>query len=160
MTTRSANSAIGASGSRLTATIVLGGLHPDLVLDRAGDAEREVELRLDDLAGLADLLGVRDPARVDGRARRADRAAERLRELLDELEAVRAADAAAARDDDPGLLDRERRRPASSTRSTILTCGQRQLAVGASPVSTVAGGRRRLGGHDVRADRDDPLLAR
>ena len=76
------------------------------MLDRAADPEREVELRLDDLAGLADLLGVRDPARVDGRPRRPDRATERLRELLDELEAVRAPDAAAARDDDPRLLDR------------------------------------------------------
>ena len=76
------------------------------MLDRAADPEREVELGLDDLAGLADLLGVRDPAGVDGRPRRPDRAAERLRELLDELEALRAADAAAAGDDDPGLLDR------------------------------------------------------
>ncbi len=84
----------------------LGRLHPDLVLDRAADPEREVQLRLDDLAGLADLLGVRDPAGVDGRARRPDGAAERLRELLDEAEALRAADAATAGDDDPGLLDR------------------------------------------------------
>ena len=74
----------------------LGRLHPDLVLDRAADPEREVELRLHDLAGLADLLGVRDPAGVDRRARRTDRAAERLGELLDELEALRPADAAAA----------------------------------------------------------------
>ena len=59
----------GASGSRLTATIVPGRLHPDLVLDRAADPEREVELGLDDLAGLADLLAVRDPAR--NRPRRA-----------------------------------------------------------------------------------------
>ena len=110
MTTRSANSAIGASGSRLTATIVVGGLHPDLVLDRAGDAEREVQRGLHDLAGLADLLAVRDPARVDGRAGRPDRAAERLGELLDDAEAVRPADAAAAGDDDPGLLDRRRGR--------------------------------------------------
>src|SRR5207245_9141393 len=32
---------------------VLRALHPDLVLDRARDAEREVELRRDRLAGLA-----------------------------------------------------------------------------------------------------------
>ena len=57
----------------------LGGLHPDLVLDRAADPEREVERRLHDLAGLADLLGVRDPARVDRGPGRPDRAAERRR---------------------------------------------------------------------------------
>ena len=84
----------------------LGRLHPDLVLDRAADPEGEVELGLDDLAGLADLLGVRDPAGVDGRPRRPDGAAERVGDLLDDLEAVRAADPAAAGDDDPGLLDR------------------------------------------------------
>src|SRR3954469_3212219 len=37
---------------------VLGALHADLVLDRAGDAGREVELRRDGLSGLADLGGV------------------------------------------------------------------------------------------------------
>ena len=46
--------------------------------------EREVERGLHDLAGLADLLGVRDPAGVDRRARRPDGATERLRELLDD----------------------------------------------------------------------------
>ena len=80
--------------------------HPDLVLDRAADAEREVQLGLDDLAGLADLLAVRDPARIHGGPGRTDRATERLGELLDDPEAIRAADAATAGDDDPGLLDR------------------------------------------------------
>ena len=81
-------------------------LHPDLVLDRAGDADRDVELRRDGLAGLADLRRVRVPARVDDRARRGDRAAERLGELLDEREALRPAEAAAAGDDHVGVLDR------------------------------------------------------
>ncbi len=40
----------------------LGGLHPDLVLDGPADAQGQVQLRLDDLAGLADLLAVGDPA--------------------------------------------------------------------------------------------------
>ena len=71
--------------------------------------EREVQLGLDDLAGLADLLAVRDPARIDRGPGRADRAAERLGELLDDPEAIRAADAAATGDDDPRLLDRRRR---------------------------------------------------
>src|SRR3954454_4165586 len=38
---------------------VLGVLHPDLVLDRAGDARRQVQLRRDGLPGLADLRRVR-----------------------------------------------------------------------------------------------------
>ena len=81
-------------------------LHADLVLDRAGDADRDVELRRDGLAGLADLRRVRVPARVDDGARRGDRAAERLRELLDEREALGRAEPAAAGDDDVGVLDR------------------------------------------------------
>ena len=83
-----------------------GGLHADLVLDRAADAHREVELRLDDLAGLADLLAVRDPARVDRGSRRAHGAAQGRGELLDEPEPVGAADAAATGHDDPGVIDR------------------------------------------------------
>src|SRR3954471_11105811 len=43
---------------------VLGVLHADLVLDRAGDAGRQVQLRRDRLAGLADLGGVGIPAGV------------------------------------------------------------------------------------------------
>src|SRR5215469_18896008 len=58
----------------------LGGLHPGPVLDRAGDPDRRVQLRGDGLAGLADLEGVRVPARVGHRAGRADRRAERVSE--------------------------------------------------------------------------------
>src|SRR5829696_6804484 len=83
-----------------------GGLHADLVLDRARDAEREVKLGLDDLSGLADLLGVRDPPRVDRGPRGADRRAEGLGDVADELEALLSTDAAAARDDDPRFLER------------------------------------------------------
>ena len=75
------------------------------MLDRAGDAGREVELRRDRLAGLADLRRVRIPARVDDRARRGDRAAERLGERLAELEALGLAEAAAAGDEDVRALD-------------------------------------------------------
>src|SRR4051794_19909482 len=67
---------------------VLGGLHPDLVLDRPRDAGREVELRRNGLAGLADLARVGEPACVDDRARCCDRAAERARELLAEVEVL------------------------------------------------------------------------
>ena len=76
------------------------------MLDRAGDAERDVELRRDGLAGLADLRRVRVPAGVDDRTRRADRAAERLRELLGEREVLGRAETAAAGDDDVRVLDR------------------------------------------------------
>src|SRR5215218_8304381 len=77
---------------------VLRGLHADLVLDRAGDARREVELGRDGLAGLADLRGVRVPAGVDDRARRGDCAAQRAGELLERLEALGVAEAATAGD--------------------------------------------------------------
>src|SRR4051794_19880843 len=84
---------------------VLARLHADLVLDRSADARREVELRRDGLARLADLGGVRVPARIDDRAGRGDRAAERAGELLERLEALGLAQAAAAGDQDVGVLD-------------------------------------------------------
>src|SRR6516165_10196806 len=52
---------------------VLRGLHPDLVLDRAGDPGGQVQLRRHGLAGLADLRRVRVPAGVDDGAGRGDR---------------------------------------------------------------------------------------
>ena len=83
-----------------------GALHADLVLDRARDAARDVELRRHRLAGLANLGRVRVPAGVDDRARRADRTAQRLRELFHEREVLRAAEPAAAGDDHRCVLDR------------------------------------------------------
>src|SRR5437016_10779954 len=67
---------------------VLRRLHADLVLDRAGDAGSEVELRGDRLAGLADLRGVRIPAGIDHGTRGRNGSAERLGELLAQLEAL------------------------------------------------------------------------
>src|SRR5215204_7519705 len=84
---------------------VLRSLHADLVLDRAGDARGEVELRRDGLAGLADLRRVWVQARVDDRARRGDGAAERPRQLLAQLEALGLAQAATARHEEVGALD-------------------------------------------------------
>ena len=86
---------------------VLRALHADLVLDRARDAGREVQLRRDRLAGLADLRGVGVPAGIDDGARGGDRrvAAERRRELLGELEALGLAEPATAGDEDVGALD-------------------------------------------------------
>src|SRR5687768_16224125 len=76
----------------------LGALRPDLVLDRPGDPAGDVELRRDGLARLADLSRVRVPAGVDDGPRRADRTAQRLRELLDERELLRLPEPASARD--------------------------------------------------------------
>ncbi|MGX1158427.1 hypothetical protein RKD39_006005 [Streptomyces albogriseolus] len=70
------------------------------MLDRAGDAVGDVQLRGDRLAGLADLVGVRVPAGVDGGTRGADGRAERVGERLDDREVLRAVDTAAAGDDD------------------------------------------------------------
>src|ERR1700729_3672622 len=86
---------------------VLRGLHPDLVLDRAGDPGREVELGRHRLARLADLGGVRVPAGIDHGTRRGDGAvpAERRGQGLRELEPLGLAEAAAARDEDVGALD-------------------------------------------------------
>src|SRR4051812_11331450 len=81
-------------------------LHAHLVLDRARDAERHVELRRHDLPRLPDLRGVRVPARVDDGARRTDRTPERTRELLGEREVLRSAEAATPRDDHICVLDR------------------------------------------------------
>ena len=78
---------------------------PDLVLDRAGDPRREVQLRRDRLAGLADLRRVGVPTGVDDRAGRGDGAAHRLGEFLGELEAVGGTEAATAADQDVGVLD-------------------------------------------------------
>src|SRR4051794_11632590 len=84
---------------------VLRALHADLVLDRARDAGREVELRRHGLARLADLGGIREPARVDDRPGRRHRAAEHAGELLELLEALRLAEPAAAGHEDLGVLD-------------------------------------------------------
>src|SRR3954470_14854328 len=84
---------------------VLAGLHADLVLDRAADARREIELRRDGLARLTDLGRVGIPAGIHHRAGRGDGAAERVRQVLERLEALGLAQAAAARDEDLRVLD-------------------------------------------------------
>jgi hypothetical protein len=67
----------------------------------------EVELGRDGLARLADLARVRVPARVDHGARggHRGRAAERLGQVLHEVEALGLAQAAAAGHEDVGALD-------------------------------------------------------
>src|SRR6478735_11881603 len=61
----------------------LGRLHAGAVLDRTGDAARDVELRAHLLAGLADLRGVGVPPGVDRGAARTDGGAEGVGEVLD-----------------------------------------------------------------------------
>ena len=114
---------------------------------------REVELRLDDLPGLADLLAVRDPARVDRGTRRADGAAEGRGQLAHELEAFGPAHAAAAGDDDLGLLDRG---GGGLGDDPLHDRGGRPVRSARRLDRLHRAGRpRRLGGHDVRSDGDD-----
>jgi hypothetical protein len=73
------------------------------VLDGARDADRDVELRRDDLAGLADLVVVGHEAGIDRGARGAQRGAELVGQRLEQLVVVlAAAHAATAGDDDLG----------------------------------------------------------
>jgi hypothetical protein len=85
------------------------------VLDRAGDADREIQVRRDDLAGLADLHVVGHVARVHGGAARADRGAERSARLKMSSKFSLLPSAAAAGDDagarSAGPAGRRRRCP-------------------------------------------------
>src|SRR3954451_834092 len=81
----------------------LRGLHPGPVLDGAGDAHRDVQLRRHRLAGLADLERVRVEAGVHRGARGTDRAAERVGQRLDDREVLRAGHTPSAGDDDRRL---------------------------------------------------------
>src|SRR5690606_26109002 len=81
-----------------------GVLDAGQVLDRAGDAHRQVQLGGDDLAGLADLQLVRDVAGVDRRARGAHRRAELVGQLVDDVEVLLRPHAATARHHPPGAL--------------------------------------------------------
>ena len=59
-------------------------LHPREMLDRAGDADGDIDFGGDDLAGLADLIIIGDIARVDRRAAGADARAELVGERFDD----------------------------------------------------------------------------
>src|SRR5882762_1772819 len=81
----------------------LGILHAREMLDRAGDADGDIELRRYHLAGLADLPVVRRIAGIDRGARRADAGAELVGERLDVFgEILAALHGAATGDDDLG----------------------------------------------------------
>src|SRR3954467_7080076 len=82
--------------------------HPDEMLDRAGDAEREIELGRHGLPRAADLAIHRQPAGVADRTRGRDLGAHRLRELLRELQVLLTLDAAPNRGDAFGLREIDR----------------------------------------------------
>src|SRR5215831_18229955 len=58
------------------------------VLDRPGDSHRDVQLRRNDLAGLADLHFIRRIARIHRRARSTDRRAHAVRKAVEDLESL------------------------------------------------------------------------
>src|SRR5204862_1007953 len=77
------------------------------VLRRAADPTGDVEVGGDLRSRLPDLVGVRSPAGARDDPRAADGAAEEIRELLDDREALRRADTAAAADHDLRLAQRD-----------------------------------------------------
>src|SRR4029079_8411166 len=78
-------------------------LHSGEVLNRARNADRDIDVLSDDLAGLPGLVVVRRIAGVDRAARRADRRAELVGKRVEQrMELLGAAERAAARDDDSG----------------------------------------------------------
>ena len=78
-------------------------LHPGQMLDGAGDADREVKLRRNDLAGLADLIVIRDKAGVDRSTAGAERGTELVGERFKQLLVVLAtAQPTTTGDDDLG----------------------------------------------------------
>ena len=99
----------------------------------------DVERRRDDLAGLADLVLVVDPAGVHDRARRAERRAEGLLEVADHGPVLGPLDAAAAGDDDVRLGDVELLATRRSRRAATFARGA------TSPISSAStrGSRRR-----------------
>ena len=78
-------------------------LHADQMLDRAGDAERDIELRRNGLPRAAHLPLHRQPSGVADRPRRGNFGAQRRGKLLSDPEIRLVLDAAADRDDPFGL---------------------------------------------------------
>ncbi|OIQ69513.1 hypothetical protein GALL_488840 [mine drainage metagenome] len=72
------------------------------MLDGAGDADGDIKLGGDDLAGLAHLIVVGHEAGIDGGAAGADGGAQLVGHGLDQLEVLARAHAAPARNDDAG----------------------------------------------------------
>ena len=77
----------------------LAVFHSRQVLDRAGNSDRDIEVRRDDLAGLPDLVVVGHEAGIHRGAGGADRGIQLVRKLLQDPEVVAAAHAAASGND-------------------------------------------------------------
>src|SRR5215469_4483608 len=77
-------------------------LHTRQMLDRAGDADGDVKLRRNDLAGLADLIVIRHKPGIDRGAGCADRRAEPVGDRFQQVEIVARLHSAPAGDDDAG----------------------------------------------------------
>src|SRR5690349_7408390 len=80
----------------------LAVLHAGEMLDRAGDADGDIEVGRHHLAGLADLVVVGYVARIDRRAAGAEAGAELVGQSLEQLEVLAARQAASSRDHDLG----------------------------------------------------------
>src|SRR5215468_3219819 len=118
----------------------LAVLHAREMLDGAGDADGDVEVGRDDLAGLPDLELVRHEAGVDRRAAGADRGVELVGDALEQLEVVAALHAAAAGDHD---ARRGQLRP-----------------LGAADGGALEGAEARIAGPGHRLDRGAPAFGR
>ena len=84
---------------------VLRVLHSDLVLNRAGDSERQVEVGGNRLTGLPDLSRVRIPTGIDHGAGSRNGSAHGIGKGLGYREVLLAAEASPATDQDLGVLD-------------------------------------------------------
>ncbi|KAF1854083.1 hypothetical protein Lal_00005300 [Lupinus albus] len=80
----------------------LAVLHAGQMLDGARDADGDIEVRRDDLAGLADLIVVRDEAGIDGGAAGTDGGPQLVGDGFQQVEIVARLHAAPAGNDDAG----------------------------------------------------------
>ena len=83
--------------------MVRAAFHPDNVLDRSADAEREIQLGRHRLAGGADLAIHGEPSRVADGTRSRELAAQRLGQLLGQFDVLLLFDSATHGHDDLGL---------------------------------------------------------
>src|SRR5680860_463802 len=102
----------------------IGSGHPDKVLGRSGDANRQVQLRTYGMTGGSNLVAVRTPSRADRGARCADGRMKHSGEFLDQREVLGFAEATPAGDDALGLCQAL----CASRMSGLLDQGRPQIA--------------------------------